>query len=118
MRKEKPVWTPRKPHHYVYLLHHEATGLYYVGVRSSYNKPEKDLYWGSGSLLWDVYNQQGYFHVDQGKPLGWEKYIIATFPDRVAANQFELQAINSERKNPYCLNCSNSKKLRLNQLLK
>ena len=111
-------WAPKKPFHYVYLLHHAETGLYYIGVRSSYNKPEKDLYYGSGSLLWDVYRQQGYYHIDQGKPNGWEKYIVAVFPDRISANQFETQTIAAERKNPYCLNCTFSKKLRLKQLTK
>lgn len=114
---EEKRWAPKKSHHYLYLVINEGNGLFYVGVRSSYRKPEFDHYWGSGKLLWDVYNLQGYFSLKQGIPRGWKKYIVERFDDRVTANRYELQAIRAVISDPYCLNCIASSKLRLKQML-
>jgi predicted GIY-YIG superfamily endonuclease len=113
---EEKRWRPRKGYHYLYLVQNEHTGLFYVGVRSSYQKPEFDHYWGSGALLWDVYNLQGYYSLKQGIPRGWKKYVVEQFSDRIAANKYELQAIKAVIDDPYCLNCRASKRVRLNQL--
>ncbi len=109
---------PRKPFHYVYMLYHDQTGLYYIGVRSSYLKPDKDNYWGSGSILWDVYHLQGYYSPDQGKPQGWHKYIVAVFDNRVDANRYETTTIRGEVGSEYCLNCVGTKKARLNRIVR
>lgn len=114
---EEKRWAPRKGYHYLYLLLNEDCGLFYVGVRSSYQKPQQDHYWGSGRLLWDVYRSQGYYSLKQGNPLGWTKYIVETFDDRIAANRYEIQAIRNVVSDPFCLNCPVSRSLRLNQML-
>lgn len=37
--------------HYVYLIKNLTTGEYYIGKRSCYGEPSKDIYMGSGTLL-------------------------------------------------------------------
>ncbi|WP_175835907.1 hypothetical protein [Burkholderia multivorans] len=114
--EQEEKWVPKKPYHYVYLMLHTETGLFYIGVRSSYAKPELDLYFGSGALLWEVYNDQGYFSIKQGQPTGWEKHIVVCFDNRIEADRYENKAIRGEVDNPLCLNCVGTKKARLNRI--
>jgi hypothetical protein len=105
-------WMPRKSHFYVYLMYHTATGLYYIGKRSSYVPPAKDHYYGSGKLLWEVYRMYGYYSLDQGKPKGWEKHIVVNFDNKADMDRYETDVIRAERPNVLCLNCNGSGKLK------
>jgi hypothetical protein len=110
MRKKSNRWSPRKSHFYVYMMYHES-GLYYIGKRSSYVPPHRDVYYGSGKLLWKVYNLLGYYKLINKKPPGWEKYIIAVFNNAAEMDAYETEVIRQERPNELCLNCNGSGKL-------
>jgi hypothetical protein len=105
-------WKPNKHHFYIYLMYHTETGLYYIGKRSSYVPPHKDHYFGSGKLLWEVYRMCGYYSLDQGKPPGWEKYVIVNYNNKADMDRTETEVIRQERPNELCLNCNSRSKLK------
>lgn len=84
--------------HYLYKIIKQDTGEFYIGVRSSRNKPEDDRsYLGSGKVISASVKKHGRD--------AFTKYIIAECQSRDDANSLEKQFVTDEiLADPLCLN--------------
>ena len=88
--------------HYVYRLTDEATGEFYVGVRSCVGDVDADNYSGSGRWPTGA--------AFRGNKL--RKEVIATFDSRVSAETFEAKAIEEAMQEPLCKNIAKGSRKR------
>ncbi len=89
---------PSLKNHYVYKVTRQDTGEFYIGCRSSFETPERDEYFGSGS--WPM--QMARARV----PL--LKVIMGSFAARYEAECFEAQTIQRLIGDPLCRNSRKS----------
>lgn len=80
--------------HYVYRILHAPTGRFYIGLRSSAGLPEDDNYWGSGAAsVWLEKNKAECV-----------RQVLATFPTRREAAEYEALETGACIADPLCLN--------------
>lgn len=89
---------PDSCHHYVYRITNDATGEFYVGVRSSVVTPEEDPYLGSGRWPTKMLREK----------VRLLKTIVAMFSTRSEAETFETQSIQVVSNDPLCRNIVNN----------
>ncbi|MDH4417680.1 MAG: helix-turn-helix domain-containing protein [Acidovorax sp.] len=80
--------------HYVYRIEHVPSGRFYVGLRSSAGLPEEDDYWGSGvASVWLQKNKADCV-----------RKVLATFPTRREAAEYEAWETQVCISDPLCMN--------------
>lgn len=81
--------------HYVYRIEHKPSGRFFVGLRSSVTAPDQDAeFWGTGApAVWFKQNRADCV-----------KTVLASFPTRRAATEYESLETATHIMNPLCLN--------------
>lgn len=74
--------------HYIYKITNNINKKFYIGVRSSLDKPSDDYYMGSGQLLWLAYQKYG--------KENFTKEILSEFSSRDEADLEEEKLVNHE----------------------
>lgn len=119
MRKISRYNLNKPKRRYTYLMHHEATGYFYIGRHMTMQSLEDDYYSGSGSLINKIYKIQGFSqgYLDTNIPYGWNKTIIEYYDDDESLDNAEVVAILEVRKDLFCLNRTHMKKGENDRLL-
>ena len=83
--------------HYVYQTTHDATGRFYIGVRSCKRRPESDPYLGSGTVIVRLVRKHGRD--------AFSKTILSTHESREEAIEAETAIVTPELLgDPLCVN--------------